>query len=183
MTDQELKDLVAGLAISHDRIDAELTRIAISQAKTDEQIKETNKLIGGIGNSNGAFAENFFYTSLAEKMQLGTIKFDEIEHNLRHKRKNIVDEFDIIMYNGDSIGLIEVKYEAKSSDIKKLYSTKVQNFKILYPEYEGYKIYLGIAGFSFQNAQVKAEAQNMGIAVLEIKGDHLEINASKLTAY
>ena len=139
--------------------------------------------MGGIGNSNGKFAENFFFHALEEKMQLGTIRFDDIQQNMRHKRKGLVDEFDIVMYNGNSVAIVEVKYCVESKHIKKLKTQKTENFKLLYPEYEGYKIYLGLAGMSFENAGVLEEAQEEGIATLEAKGDFVEIHAENLSAF
>jgi hypothetical protein len=56
MTDDELKELVASLAVS--------------QKETDEQLKETDrkldkvaKMIGGVSQSQGDVAEDFFYNS------------------------------------------------------------------------------------------------------------------------
>ena len=71
MTDQELKDLVASLAVSqketerrfqendkrrdkdHQKFMAELKQ---SRKDIEIQLKETQKMVGGIGNSNGDMA-------------------------------------------------------------------------------------------------------------------------------
>lgn len=151
--------------------------------ETSAEIKELAKQLGGIGNSNGFFAEQFFAQSLTNKKSLGGIKFDEIETNLKHKRKGLTDEFDIVMYNGDSIAIVEVKYIAAASHLANLLDKKATNFKYLYPEYAGYKIYLGLAGLSFENNQVKEMAIAAGVAVLEAKGDHAEIIADNMKAY
>ena len=84
--------------------------------QTDEQISALGKQLGGIGNSNGYFAEQFFVQSLKNKKSLGDINFDEIETNLKHKRKGLTDESDIVLYNGDCIGIVEVKYVADKAD-------------------------------------------------------------------
>ncbi|GEM_PF-4969643 len=60
MTDQELKELVASLAIKSDRLDAQL-------AKTDAKLDKVAKLLGGIGNSQGEIAEEFFIIHLKAK--------------------------------------------------------------------------------------------------------------------
>ncbi len=151
--------------------------------KTEKLLKEVSNQLGGMGNRHGKFAENFFFHALEEKMKLGDVKFDEIEQNMRHKRKNIVDEFDIVLYNGNSVGIVEIKYCVESKHIKRLCTQKTENFKWLYPEYQDYNIYLGIAGMSFENEGVLAEAQEAGIATLEAKGDYVEISAQHLLAY
>ena len=43
MTDQELKDLVASLAIASSKTDEQIMELKIAQAKTDEQMKKTDK--------------------------------------------------------------------------------------------------------------------------------------------
>jgi len=139
--------------------------------------------LGGIGNTNGEFAENFFYSSLQQKMELGGVKFDHIERNVKGRFRNLTDEFDIVLYNGDSVGILEVKNNVKSSNIKQLMTTKLQNFKTLNPGYADAKIYLGIAGFTFENVDVKKEAKAAGFAVLEVQGDHHEADTSSMKAY
>jgi hypothetical protein len=172
----ETKSLIAELAISDKIRGEELDKLLVSQ-------KEVSKQLGGIGNSNGEFAESFFYYSLKEKMKLGPIKFDEIDNHVKHRRKGLVDEFDVVLYNGDSIGLVEVKYTAKATHVKNLITAKAANFKTLFPEYLGYKLYLGIAGFSFENEGVKKEAREAGVAILEVQGNHLEIEDVNMIAY
>ena len=175
-TDVVLKEFIEGQKESHIRMDALMASLAESQ-------KEMNKQLGGIGNSNGEFAENFFYSSLQQKMELGKIKFDHIEKNVKGRFRNLTDEFDIVLYNGDSIGILEVKNNVKSFNVKQLMTTKVQNFRTLNPGYADAKIYLGIAGFTFENEAVKAEAKAAGFVVLEVQGDHHEADTSSMKAY
>ena len=90
MTDQELKDLVAGLAVSQaatakaqDRTDAQL-------AETQRVMKELGRRMGSMASNQGDVAEEFFYNSLREKMELGGIAFDTIFGNFvvgNRKRK------------------------------------------------------------------------------------------------
>ena len=124
MTDQELKDLVASLAIS--------------QAKTDEQMKRNDAkltklgvLVGNIGNNQGDVAEEFFYNSLEDKKDLAGIHYDFIDKNWKSSTKTLRDEFDIVMVNGKDIAIIEVKYKAHEKDLEKLLTKKQENFKEL----------------------------------------------------
>lgn len=178
-TDVQLAKTDAQLA----ETDAQLARTDVQLAQLIESQKEMNKQLGGIGNSNGEFAENFFYSSLQQKMELGGIKFDHIEKNVKGRFRNLTDEFDIVLYNGDSIGILEVKNNVKSSNVKQLMTTKLQNFRTLNPGYADAKIYLGIAGFTFENEAVKAEAKAAGFVVLEVQGDHHEADTSSMKAY
>ncbi len=200
MTDEELKSLVAGLAIAQDRTDAQLAKTDAQLAKTDAQLakfseetvaatqdlrksmKELSQQLGGIGNSNGDAAESFFYNSLVEKKKLGNIIFDEISQNIKQKKHRLEDEYDIYMENGDSVAIIEVKYKVQNEHIEKLMNKKVENFRTLFPTYSNYKLYVGIAGLSFEAKAEKLAIDN-GIVVLKQKGDVVQIMSDSMKAF
>ncbi len=203
MTDNELKELIAGLAISNaenakmfeetkklfketdkqfKETDKKMLENAAELRKTEELLKNLGIHIGGMANSHGQSTEEYFYNSLAENPRLGNIKFDEISRNLHYKIPNLEDEFDITMFNGSNIGLIECKYRAKEEDVIKLIDKKVSNFRTLFPIYANHTIYLGIASFSFDERLEKFAKEN-GVAILRQKGDVVEIEADNLKAY
>ena len=138
--------------------------------------------VGGMANSQGQSTEEYFYNSLFDDRHLGNIKFDEISKNLHGKIPNLEDEFDIAMFNGSNIALIECKYRATESDVAKLIDKKVGNFKTLFPFYANHNFYLGIAGFSFDD-RLEKFAKEHGVAILRQKGDVVEIEADNLKVY
>jgi hypothetical protein len=119
MTDQELKDLVAGLAIAQAKTDAQMAKTDAQMAKTDAQMAKTDAkldkltaLCGGIASNQGSVAEEFFFNSLVSEPFLGDIKFDRITPQLVVGRKGKQSEYDIVMVNGATVGIVEVKYKA-----------------------------------------------------------------------
>ena len=190
MSDQELKDLVASLAIAQAETDKRFKETDVKFKETDVKFKETEKLvkalttnIGGVSNSNGAFAEEFFYNALKDKKTMGGIQFDAINKNVNFSKKGINGEFDIVLINGDAIGLIETKYKVTQSNIEDLITKKPTSFRLLFPEFKDYKFYLGIAGMSFENKKVEDQAHNAGIAILKQKGDVLLLDDNNLKVY
>lgn len=178
----EIWIILKELAMSQAKLD-------IQQAKTEAQLSKTIKKIdaiavqmGDLGHSNGEHAEAFFYDSLAHKMTLGGIKYDVITKNLARRRNRTEDEYDIFLENGSAIGIMEVKYKVQQNHIEKLLTKKQQNFRELYPEFKNYKLYLGIAGLSFE-PNTEKQALNSGIVVLKQKGDVLEVNSSQMVAF
>lgn len=140
MTDSELKELVASLAI-------DTKEIKEAQKETDKQMRETdrklNKLakqVGGISQNQGDVAEEFFYNSLCKNLKLGDITFDDIAENIHKHRGQFQEEYDIVMTNGGSIGIVEVKYKTHPKDIEKL-KRKVLNYKKLFPRDVDFKLY------------------------------------------
>jgi hypothetical protein len=164
------------------------------QNRIDQQIEKVNaqqdrnqKLIGGMGNSNGAFAENLFFHSLEKSKTFAGVHFDIVGKNFHRTKKmpdgkKLEDQFDIVMANDDSIAIIEVKYSSDSDYPKKMIEKKVPNFRALFSDYADYKIYLGMGALSFDEYTVK-EAEKYGIGLLNISGDTVECKTDWVRAY
>jgi len=189
MTDQELKDLVASFADDRKKTELILQEASSIVKETSLQIKETEKAlkkigieVGGISNNQGYHAEQFFQDIFERKLEFGGVKYDEMIPNLAHKSKKGEIEFDIALVNGDSIALIEVKNRIHPDFVKELAEERVDKFKEFFREFENYKVYLGIAGFSFSD-EVLDRASAYGIGVVKQVGDSVEIRAERLRVY
>ena len=121
MTDIELKNLVAGLAVNSAKTDLQLQETRQLLNSTIKRLDSVGKQLGDIGHSSGDMAEELFYNSLEEKKQLGNIKFDEIFKNIHSKRQRTEDEFDILLENGNAVGIVEVKYKVKKDHIDNMF--------------------------------------------------------------
>ena len=173
MTDQELKDLVASLAVKSDRLDA-------AQALTDAKLQRVAEMLGGIASSQGAVAEEFFSNSLAAKPQIGNIVFDSVTPNLMFKSKREHSEFDIVLTNGKSVALIEVKYKAHLNDLDQA-QAKIDSYRKWRPEHRDFSIFAGLASFSVP-PEVLEQAHERGIFVLQRKDDVLDVDAAQMRA-
>ena len=140
--------------------------------ETDRQIKELKEMIGGMGNSNGMFAEEFFFNAIdnGDKKLFGE-QFDNcISSSKRYNKGNrLRSERDVLLINGNSVAIIEVKYKARKEDIQKLIE-KLPVFKMLYPEYKSHRIYLGLAAMAFEK-DVEEDTIKEGIAIVKQVGD------------
>ena len=202
MTDDELKALVASLAVDSKNLheaqrvtDEQMNRNAIAQKATDEQMKRTDEqmkrndkmltekldrmgiTLGNVTNNQGDVAEEFFFNSLANDTHLGSIHFDDIEKNAHKRRGKTEEEYDIIMTNGDVIGIVEVKYKAHENDLDRL-DRKMHSFKKLFPWFKDYKQYGAIAAFHI-NDTAKREALRRGYFVLQRSGDVVHTECSE----
>ena len=79
-----------------------------------------------------------------------------------------VDEYDILLVNGEELAIIEVKYKVHPKDVQKL-EKKIKNIKKL-PQYKNYKVYAGVAGFNISR-DVITLAKEEGYFILQRKGD------------
>ena len=179
-----------------DRIEKILEENAIQQAKNEKLFVEADKRmrkseaklermglrLGSISDNQGYTTEDYFYNSLIDTMKLGNIRYNDIAKNIHAKSKRLEDEFDIVMYNGNSIALLECKYKAHKKDVENLIEKKIYNFKSSHPDYANYKVYLGIASFGFYD-ELEQFAKENGVAILKQKGDVVEIDDKNLKVY
>jgi hypothetical protein len=224
MTDQELKDLVASLAVESQETQRilkeaaearkETERIltetaaaqketAAAQKETDRQMKETdrkwaemekrwekaekkwdrlNELMCGVNDNIGHHAEQFFQNILEEKLKFGGIDYDEMIPNLKYKGKHDEVEFDIVLVNGDSIALIEVKHRIHPSFVIDIAERKIEKFRKYFQEFKDYKAYLGIAAFSFSD-EVIDQASKYGVGIIRQVGEGIEMETQNLKVY
>ncbi len=197
MTDDELKALVASLAVDSKRMheaqmalheaqmatDEQMKRTDEQMKRTDEQMKRTDEKLesmgislGNVTHNQGDVAEEFFFQSLIKDNHLGSIRFDDVVKNMEKHRGQIQEEYDLVMTNGDVIAVVEVKYKAHKNDLDKL-DRKMRHFKRLFPIYQAFKQYGAIAAFHI-NDDAKEEALKRGYFVLQRSGDLVHTESS-----
>jgi Holliday junction resolvase-like predicted endonuclease len=227
MTDQELKDLVASLAVAQvenlkgfaelrasqakteEILKAHTVALAAAQAKTDAQMAKTDaqmaktdaqmaktdaqmaktdakyastlEMLTGITTSQGLVSEEFFYNTLADTLCVAGIKYDSITSNIKHKVNGKWMEVDLLLENGSSLAIIEVKYRARNSNIEQLKNT-IKNYREAFPQHKQFKIYAGIASFSIDEF-VATQAHAQGFFILKRKGDLLEVDTQGMRSF
>jgi len=183
MTDDELKDLVASLAIDQKELTKKMAQTDEQMRRTDEQINRletqvekmarkidrVGKIVGNVGKNQGAVTEEFFFNSLGENAHLGGIHFDNLMANIQMRQGRLEEEYDIVMMNGNAVGIVEVKYKAHEKDVNKL-ERKMTHFKKLFPVYKDFKLYGAIASFHFYD-KAKQTALENGFFVLQRSGN------------
>ena len=179
MTDQELKDLVASLAIANQETDKQMKETAKQMKETDRKLESIGIQLGNMSKNQGDVAEEYFVNSLKNSLQIGSIKFDALLSNVELKTKKVNDEFDILLVNGNTLALVEVKYKVHPNLIDKL-KKKIEHIRLM-PSYKNYKIYAGVAGFKVPKDAIDLAREN-GYFVLQRKGDIVEEISDNLVA-
>ena len=180
-TDRQMKENAQLRKEAEERFDRELAK---SSADFDRRMKNLDEMIGGMANSNGMFAEEFFFNSIdsGDKNLFGE-HFDECYSSLKryNKGKQKKSEHDILLVNGKAVAIVEVKYKARKEDVEKLIS-KLPDFRELYPQYQSHRTYLGLAAMSFEDGVENESAQN-GVAIIKQVGDTVVINDEHLKVF
>ena len=158
--------------------------------KNDAEFKRINKIceansreIGGITHSNGEVAESYFINSFKKHPYFAGQDFQYLDskRSCYSKALDLQDEYDLILTNGASIVIIEIKYKARKDDVEQVLK-KAETFRKLQPHYKDFAIYLGLAGLHvYQNAE--NEAKKQGIAVIKQVGKAMVVHDTNLKVF
>jgi hypothetical protein len=130
----------------------------------------------------GSFAEEYFFNSFENnKQNFFGEEFDEIRRGIKGKLLKLEDEYDIVLYNGTSVAIIEVKSKAHENDLPMVLK-KAETFRKIFPVYKDFKVYLGLASMCFY-PDLEQECIKQGIAVVKQVGDMVVINDTHLKEF
>ena len=153
-----------------------------SEASFDREMEKINKTLGSWAHNQGSFAEEYFFNSFENgKQNFFGEKFDKVKKKLTNFWQGVEDEYDIVLYNHTSVALIEVKYKAHENDLPTVIK-KAETFRILFPNYKAFKIYLGLASLCFY-PELEKECSNQGIAIIKQVGDTVVVNDKYLKVF
>jgi len=105
--------------------------------------------------------------------------FDEIRVHV--SSIEVKDVYDIVMFNSNAAGIIEVKYSASLDDIPQVLK-KATTFRANFPKYSNHRIYLGLASMAFY-PEVEVECKKAGIAIVKQVGETVVIDDEHLKVF
>ena len=176
MTDNELKELVASLAISQKETDKQIKE---RSKKIDKQLVELGKQIGGLGKKFGSFTEGLALPSM-EKILKKEFKMEAICPSVRVHKAGQDIEIDVLAYANSSINevyIVEVKSHLREEGIMQLQNI-MQNFRIFFPEHKDKKVF-GIIAAVDMSATLKKRALSLGLYTAKIKEDIFSLNTPR----
>jgi len=196
MTDDELKDLVASVAIAQIKTDEQLKETDKQLKETDKQLKETDKQIketdkqlsnqikktdkqiselgkqiGGLGRKFGSFTEGLALPSMQKILQ-EKFNMEVISPSVRFHKDGRDIEIDVLAYaNGttNEIYVVEVKSHLREEGIIQLQKI-MDNFRSLFPEHNSKKLY-GILAAVDMTTDLKEKILSLGFYTARIKED------------
>jgi hypothetical protein len=184
----EMKKMKAEMKADREKREAERKKMKENQQdfmkrmdRLDALFAQTREQIGGISKSNGEFCEEYFINSFKENPTLFGERFDRVMPYLYPDPMVINDEYDLVLRNGSTIALIEMKYKANINDVGKMFS-KLHSYRINYPMFKDYKVYLCLASFRFPKP-VRLKAAKEGIVLIEQRGERIEVISENLKTW
>ena len=186
ITNEELTKSIMELREAQAQTDKQMKKTDEQMKKTDEQIEKTSRElnkteklvkalsqnIDGVNKSIGLEAEEFFYSSLKKNPTIANIKFDYLYQNSKRDFKGETQEIDILLENGSSVGVVEVKNRVSQKSIDQL-DKIMERFDYFHPLYKDYKVIGALAGKIFPK-HLQTQALQKGYSVIMQQGDHIE---------
>lgn len=202
MTDQELRDLVASLAVAQqetDRQQQETARqqkeTALQQQETDRQLKETDRQlketdlqlrkqlkelgaqIGGLGNKFGRFTEGQAYPAM-EKILREQFQMEIISQRVKSPVIGYEQEIDVLAYNNGSrndVFVVEVKSLLRDRELQQVL-TVMQRFPQAFPLHADKHLY-GIVAVVDASPEMQRRVLEEGLylAVINDEQFHLAV--------
>ena len=140
--------------------------------KTSKQIEETNKRYGGFTNEFGKMIENLCKPAALKIFKAEGIDIDHVYEGSRREKVGEEEmEVDALLCNRTEAVAVEVKTTCFKKDVD-YFLKKMKNFKKIFHEFEGKKVYVAIAAMRFANGSNKY-AQRKGLYVLSPLSDGL----------
>lgn len=150
MTDAELKELVASLAIEHKTFQAEQKA---SREEFDQQMRELGKQIGGLGKKFGSFTEGLALPSMTQILR-DRFKMETISPSVRISKLGEELEVDVLAWANSSINeayVVEVKSHLREEGIEQL-ADIVTRFRQFFPEHRDKRVYGILAAVEMSKA-------------------------------
>jgi hypothetical protein len=167
MTDQELKDLVASLAVNQQKMAKE----------NDKAMRELRQQIGGIANKFGSFTEGLALPSMT-KILREKFKMEVVSPSVRVSKNGIDAEIDVLAYANSTINeayVVEVKSHLREEAITQL-NTLMGNFRALFPEHNDKKLF-GIIAAVDMSELLKKRVLEAGFYVARIQDETFSLES------
>lgn len=172
ITNEELTRAILELREAQAQTDEQMKKTDEQMKKTDKLVKALSQNISGVNKSIGLETEEFFYSSLKKNPTIANINFDYMYPNSKRAFKGEMQEIDILLENGNSVAVVEVKNRVTQNSIEQL-DKIIERFDYFHPLYRGYKVVGALAGKIFPE-HLQAQALKKGYSVLTQQGEHIE---------
>ena len=194
MTDEELKEIVASIAVEH-------RELVVAQKETDRQLKETDrqlkaqaveaehdrremkksnrelgKQIGGLANKFGSFTEGLALPSMQQILR-SQFNMEVVSPSVRVKKGDEELEIDVLSYaNGtlNEVYVVEVKSHLRDEGVDQLLDI-VSRFRHFFPEHKDKKLY-GIMAAVEMSSRLKERVLSKGFYAAKISDEVFSID-------
>ena len=155
----------------------QMEETGLQMKETDRRMKETDKRIGDLSNRFGELAEHLVAPSIREKFNAQGFTFEEVSQNKQivDTAGNHVAEVDILLENGDTVMVVEIKAKPSEKDVKE----HIQRMEILRRRADARndkRTFQGAIAGAIMGKAVRSHILKNGLYVIEQTGDTVKIS-------
>ena len=147
------------------------------QKETDRRMKENAEQFGYLSNRFGELAEHLVVPSIMEKFNALGFTFGEVSNG-----KKVVDaegktiaEVDLLLENGDTIMVVEVKAKPDQKDVEK-HINRMEILRRRADARNDKRVFLGAIAGAIMPKNVRDNILQNGFYAIEQSGDTMKIN-------
>ena len=180
MTDRELRELVANIAVRQEhlfeRAERLVTAVSLEGKETDRRLKELGKQLGGLGEKFGGFTEGMALPSMTKilRQRLGLNRVYPRASSRKHGRTM---ELDVLAFSdspdADSVYVVEIKSHLREDGIQQMFRI-LRDLREFFPEHSDKKAYGILAAVDVPD-EVAERALKEGFYLALIHDDEFEI--------
>ena len=176
MSDQELKDLVASLAVAQKET---ARQMEISRKEVDKQIKQTQKQLGELGNKWGTFTEGMAIASI-KKILFEKFNISVVSERFSRRINGESIEMDAFGYENSNINtavIVEIKSHLREEAVEQI-ERIMEDFPKFFPDHAEKKLY-GILACVHAPDSIKNILRKKGIYLAVLHDDIFELHDFK----
>ncbi|MDR1315917.1 MAG: hypothetical protein LBK13_03495 [Spirochaetales bacterium] len=149
-----------------------------SGAETERKLQEASRMVGDLGNKFGKLAEHLVVPNLMEKFNALGYEFTRTCRNIKilGPDKKRLTEIDILLENGDSVIVVEVKAEF-TTDYVSQHVERMKKLRRYWDAHNDKRKLIGAVAGAIMEDDVKVLALRTGFYVIVQSGDTLKIEA------
>jgi hypothetical protein len=160
-----------------DRRSAEADRRREEANRTMEELKkqvqETTKAVNNLTTPLCHFIEEMVEPAVVRLFLEQGIDVTQTMSRLKSQRPGAAMEIDIVAVNGSELVAVECKSRLSKDDVND-FLTRLQRFKVAFPQFREFRIYGAVAGIEIDHG-IDAYAYRQGLFVIKQSGETVKI--------
>jgi len=175
MSWEEIKALVAELAIQSKETDRKFQETEAQMRETRHLVERISRDLGRLGNRLGEFVEEMVEPAAVALFQARGLKVHRTMKNLTYRNDDgrLLAQVDLAVIDSDTLIAVECKSHLSVDDVNE-HLERLAHFKTYWPEYGGYKL-LGAVAAMVVPEEVAAYAYRKGLFVLAPSGETMRL--------
>jgi hypothetical protein len=183
MSWDEIKALLAELAIQSKETDRKFQETDRKFQETEAQMRETDRKMrevferfdklsrrfGDLGNRLGEFVEAMVEPALVDLFRARGLDVSEVHRRVTSRRGGEAIEIDLLVVDGDTAVAVECKSRLTREEVER-HVERMNKFKRLLPKYADMRVHGAVAGMVVDEDAIEA-AQAAGLWILALSGE------------